>query len=814
MIPSDRSPRWPPYPHIPIYLETYGDNGTTRSYNTISTISSPSPEFRPEGGALHALAAATTHCLPPVSPAATQFTNLSPIWPNFEQLPPAHLQPERARTEVPIEKPRVQLHENAPLSPEEPKPRPPPLHRRSKLGLGIDGGSIYADTMPTLSSGQEEGTTSRNFAQRIEERLWRYNLSGNVAKRWLLEIISWCISALCMAVIVGVLIYYRDSKLPRWPGGLTLNAFIAVLSKISGAALILPVSEALGQLKWSWFQGNSKTMWDFEIFDNASRGPWGAFLLLIRTKGKALAAIGALITLFSLALDPFFQQVVDFPERWSLNGTSSIPRVVQYKPSIGIQIKAGQQIALQDQAIQGVAEKFFYDNGTQPVPFGDGERADIPLSCPSSNCTWPSYETLGICSQCMEVPQLLTFGCFNTTFDWVANQTGFPGFQDNTTSGEMCGYFLNATNDGSSKQSPVLMSGYAIDAFGKPGEALLTRLLPLTTNPDRKALYGGSINFKHVRNPIIDALIVGAVSGPASVYGNIRPVAHECVVSWCVKTIRSSYYLATYKEEVTNTFINTTDGPFPWAVTTITKSPGLNSTDMWYLLNSNVSITAPLDGKTASWYGVTNDTAFATTFTFDDIFPSFITTANISAKPFMRYKVAQRGPLLRDLSTNPWVSNNITHHMERLATALTNVIRSSNSNEMVSGDAYDRENYVFVRWIWLALPLGLLLLTLIFLVATIRKTSKEREQIGIWKTSALATLLYGLPDHYQERIANRTSLGTPRAKAKKLKVKLLPTKGWRVSGGMISPVTPNPSIPHPVVIHPVHPSSQAPPGWI
>ncbi|KAF2438951.1 hypothetical protein P171DRAFT_328896, partial [Karstenula rhodostoma CBS 690.94] len=98
---------------------------------------------------------------------------------------------------------------------------------------------------------------------------------------WLIEIISWTFSALSMVGIIIVLYHYQHRPLPRWPLGLTLNAYISVLAKVSGAALLLPVSEALGQLKWIWFRVNgdkstqSKKMWDFELFDNASRGPWG-----------------------------------------------------------------------------------------------------------------------------------------------------------------------------------------------------------------------------------------------------------------------------------------------------------------------------------------------------------------------------------------------------------------------------------------------------------------------------------------------------------------------------------------------------------
>lgn len=155
------------------------------------------------------------------------------------------------------------------------------------MGLGISdvpsNGRAPTAEDPLLD---EKDESHRNLAQRFEKRIWQYNSSSNVIKRWLLEIISWVLSAICMSAIIGMLLHVKDKRPPQWPLHLTLNTYISVLSKIASAALLLPTSEALGQLKWSWFQGDSKKMWDFEIFDNASRGPWGSLLLIIRTKGK------------------------------------------------------------------------------------------------------------------------------------------------------------------------------------------------------------------------------------------------------------------------------------------------------------------------------------------------------------------------------------------------------------------------------------------------------------------------------------------------------------------------------------------------
>lgn len=46
---------------------------------------------------------------------------------------------------------------------------------------------------------------------------------------------------------------------------------------------LLPTTEALGQLKWHWFQQENQLI-DFEVIDAASRGFWGSALLLLKSK--------------------------------------------------------------------------------------------------------------------------------------------------------------------------------------------------------------------------------------------------------------------------------------------------------------------------------------------------------------------------------------------------------------------------------------------------------------------------------------------------------------------------------------------------
>ncbi|KAF2107520.1 hypothetical protein BDV96DRAFT_464154, partial [Lophiotrema nucula] len=624
---------------------------------------------------------------------------------------------------------------------------------------------------------KEKEESRPDIAQRIEKRLWKYQSSSHVATRWLLEIISWILSALCMGTIIVVLLIRKDQRVPHWPMDLSINTFIAVLSRIASAALVLPVTEALGQLKWNWFQHDSKKMWDFEIFDNASRGPWGSFLLLIRTKCRTLASLGAVIVIIALAMDPFFQQVVSYPSLWELQADSSLPQVFRYDPARSVASRGGQKIIEEDPDLARVAEKFFHGNGTQPIPAGNGTRPEIPLSCPTSNCTWPIYETLGICSKCADVSELLNRTCLRTTIDWTADLGGL-GTEATYPNGTVCGYFLNATSD-----NPVLVSGYLVnDTDTTVGEALLMRILPLITRPLRRPLFGGSVKFKHVRNPIFDHLIIGAANGPESVYKNETPIAQECVLAWCVKSLKSSYYWAQYQEEEMGEPVwNTTQGPFPFNTSRLV-TPAINGTEVFYFQNISVEAFSSRF-NTSVTYGVSNSTQLLSILAFDDLLPAFVTVANASAPQWMRDSLQNKAPLLRKLDFNPWIyPNNVTRHLERLAKALTDVVRSASNTDVVTGDAFNRETFVAVQWEWLSLPLGLLLLSFVFLLGTMRKSSRERDQVGIWKTSAVATLLYGLPDELLKKIRASTPAGTPRTKAKTLRVKMLPKKGWRISG--------------------------------
>ena len=447
-----------------------------------------------------------------------------------------------------------------------------------------------------------------------------------------------------------------------------------------------------------------------------------------------------------------------------------------------VEMYQGYETVQYDVFIYPYVRPFFYSNGTQPVPLGNGTRPDIPLTCPTSTCNWPVYETLGVCSECADVSDLLNFDCRSTQIDWSTSHTGrvtpeaFPN-------GTVCGYFFDAGDYGS-----VLMSGYIVNNTSgsqTPGEALLVRMLPFT-QISRNPILNGSVKFKHLRDSILDTLIVSSPDAE-SVYQHQRPIAQECVLSWCVKEIESSYESGQYTETVRKTYQNTTQCPFPWMSYEILP-PIDNATSWWVEYARNISISRPplmeFDDPSVfnDAYEVDNITMSNVITTFDNIFPSYFTDNGPWGKPTLRYKDFYIGASFRNLNFNPWQApNNVTRHLERLATAVTNSMRSSTSVEMLEGAAYSKETYVSIKWGWLSFPILLLVLSSVFLVATIIKTSGDGAT-GLWKTSAMPTLIYSLPKETQSQFNSSSTWGSGKGAPRKTRIKLLPNLGWRVSG--------------------------------
>jgi Protein of unknown function (DUF3176) len=154
----------------------------------------------------------------------------------------------------------------------------------------------YSPTHTLSEKSLNSDRSSVSTKDSSKPRTWHGRLSRLIVSWWLWEIASWVLSAICICAIVLLLGVYNNCRLPtHWPIGITLNAEIAILAAVFKYTLAVPVDEAMGQLKWIWFRGESpRRLVDFERFDEASRGPWGSFCLVWHTKARYGMTFGRL----------------------------------------------------------------------------------------------------------------------------------------------------------------------------------------------------------------------------------------------------------------------------------------------------------------------------------------------------------------------------------------------------------------------------------------------------------------------------------------------------------------------------------------
>lgn len=118
---------------------------------------------------------------------------------------------------------------------------------------------------------------------------------------------------------------------------------------------------------------------DFEYFDAASRGPWGAFILMVHGTAFPLATLGGFVMATVLAFEPFIQQAVVFPSRNITAGVAQIPRVASWDGTFDSSYKVAAYDAL--------------------LGFNLSKTASaISPTCSTGNCSFPDYSSLAFCS--------------------------------------------------------------------------------------------------------------------------------------------------------------------------------------------------------------------------------------------------------------------------------------------------------------------------------------------------------------------------------------------------------------------------------
>ncbi|KAL8923219.1 MAG: hypothetical protein Q9172_003238 [Xanthocarpia lactea] len=222
---------------------------------------------------------------------------------------------------------------------------------------------------------------------------------------WLWELLEACISIIALVVIVVILFVYDGSSLPDWPSVFTINSVISFLSTISKLSIMAAASAALSQCKWLWYrQAEPRQLQDLQMFDDASRGPWGAIQLLLSLRARHLAFVGALVVLLTNFFDPFLQQVVVYHSRSVPSGTApemARSRIYAARSDEGLPLPSLVDLSMKASIYNGVFD------------IKDNADAGISHTCSTGDCSWQDFSTLAICSRCVDITKYVEKECSN-----------------------------------------------------------------------------------------------------------------------------------------------------------------------------------------------------------------------------------------------------------------------------------------------------------------------------------------------------------------------------------------------------------------
>ena len=146
---------------------------------------------------------------------------------------------------------------------------------------------------------------------------------------------------------------------------------------------------------------------DLQIFDDASRGPLGAISLIVRIRwGATIASFGALLTILALAQDAFYQQIYStYTNDTIQQGHVASIAVTRCHDSgtldSGYTSKLWCPVLVGSHLRSKASSVFSIIRGLSASALsGISVPQDPNFNCPSGNCIWGAYETLGVCSSC------------------------------------------------------------------------------------------------------------------------------------------------------------------------------------------------------------------------------------------------------------------------------------------------------------------------------------------------------------------------------------------------------------------------------
>jgi hypothetical protein len=558
---------------------------------------------------------------------------------------------------------------------------------------------------------------------------------------WIPELLAITTSTSCLIAIAVVLSVFTGREPPTLPYGITLNAVIATLATASRSMLLYTVATALSQLKWCWYQKQRKIE-DIQIFDDASRGPWGAFSLLIFLRARPLASFGAIITILALAFDPFVQLILTYPTRM-------VPSQVLTPPPV---------ISAFDFMVESYSDQ--WTNALEAGIWSEPEAFYQLPSCPSSNCTWPPFHSIGWCHKCQDATASARFTNCDLDALWrntdKSTSTGCYvdlGYTEND--------YLNTTIP-VFEQLPEYSLGSTLAAPYSSRGAVTTDAVWMISSSFAQNGIGNSSTIMGVLDPVIT--LARVVIGFTDLDTNGPPTlsidkAEECILSICdieYKVSNVGKRASTKPLDKNFGWITRHEGqggdpyraPACWQ-----KTEPIHRNDSLYACGSSHrqdSVFCPLSLANPSNLAGLDCTIG------DDKTSRYAMSIDAHLSGQRQAVLNDDGSVFPLEFSSPAVQYIATHSLDKalagISASLSQLsITAQNSTTKIHGTASVVQTYVQPAWYWLVFPFTLVIMSFAFLTLAI--VQSKVKNVRPWKASVLPLLYHGLDESILSRQA-------------------------------------------------------------
>ncbi|PWY68957.1 hypothetical protein BO94DRAFT_540123 [Aspergillus sclerotioniger CBS 115572] len=469
----------------------------------------------------------------------------------------------------------------------------------------------------------------------------------------------------------------------NWAYRVSPNAVISIVTTADRATLLFPVGVCLSQFKWNQYHRQQR-LDNLQVVDQASRGLLGS-LRLVTTTRPSLATLGAIVLILSVAIDPLAQQILTFPSRVvsASNETASAQTALVYLPS--------DPNTDSTMSLTVLGSTYGSSSSQEPV-------------CSTGSCHYPDFVALGACSQCQDVTSQTKQSC-----SALSSNTTLGGESINSTGLGSAAVNCTYTTPGGLQITPTVYSlvnsPEYVDFTKHEWTFSTTGVGDLNLSDSQGPHYAG------ILNPVV-ALAVANYSNPEMVYtkDNLtaleqKPKVSECALYLCAQKYANNTYSSDHRSlapsETEQLFVNHTFQMF-----------GINN-----LSTSSNDSASFASAHSYSMQGIT----------ILEILNSFLSTITLMDKIDAGWTAS-----LQD-------GDGASPVMKKIATGITDAIRSGPNTTTVTGEAFTTQTYISVRWYWAVAPIVITVMSIMFLIAMIIHTGRAKG-VGVWKSSALALL--------------------------------------------------------------------------